>query len=316
MTCLPCPVGTYKTGRGNQECTPCAENVTTESVASKMESDCYLMTCPLGYFRSSPRFCSACAVGEYQDVAGLTSCKSCGTIDGFEGSTFGSASIAETDCFPKCGQGLYLNETERTCNSCPIGQFKDAVSLATLCNPCPSGLTTNQEGATSLKDCSFSICPSGSFRAANERDCTECDYGYYQPLSNANIVTSCIPCPNGRTTLNKGATSQDFCVPVCPGGSAYNVAAGDCVECTIGYYRPAGINPPWCSLCPSGTTTISTGSTSCVAITVNTSFAAAALYTAAFLTATFSAKYTRAEADDLLHLCRPLGSHDDSSRQN
>ncbi|GFO02092.1 neurogenic locus notch homolog protein 1, partial [Plakobranchus ocellatus] len=375
MTCLPCPVGTYKTGRGNQECTPCAENVTTESVASKMESDCYLklckvgqyrdstnicqdcspgffqnetgqttciqcpvgytslqarsteasscriicspgyyrndttnqcmgcrqgsyqpasgatsclscegnfttagegsasaaacyVTCPLGYFRSGPRFCSACAVGEYQDVADLTSCKSCGTIDGFEASTFRSASVAETYCFPKCDQGLYLNMTERKCNSCPIGQFKDAVSLATLCNPCPPGLTTNQEGATSPSDCSFSICPSGFFRAANEEDCTQCDYGYYQPLSNSIIVTSCRPCPGGGTTLNKGTALQDLCVPSCPGGSAYNVASENCVECPIGQYRPAGINPPWCRLCPSGTTTTSRGSDSCIATPV------------------------------------------------
>ncbi|GFN98235.1 Egf-domain, multiple [Plakobranchus ocellatus] len=114
------------------------------------------VTCRLGYFRSGPRFCSACAIGEYQDVTDLTSCKSCGTIDGFEGSTFGSASIAKTDC--------------------------------------------------------FRICPSGSFRAANEEDCALCDYGYYQPLSNAIIVTSRRPCPDGGTTLNKGTASQDFCI--------------------------------------------------------------------------------------------------------
>ena len=42
ITCLPCPIGTYKDARGNEECTPCTGDVTTETTGSDQASDCYL----------------------------------------------------------------------------------------------------------------------------------------------------------------------------------------------------------------------------------------------------------------------------------
>ncbi|RUS91381.1 hypothetical protein EGW08_000898, partial [Elysia chlorotica] len=223
---------------------------------------------PLGYYRPNTRNCSPCALGQYQDVPNLSSCRSCGTMGGFESTTLNIASTNETDCLPKCKKGFSLNMAQRTCNKCPIGKFKDDIDLLAPCSPCPEGLTTNREGATSSTDCSFEICPKGSFRPANEQQCTVCDYGFYQQFSNATIVTSCTPCPGGNTTLVKGAASPDLCVSSCTAGSAYSVARRACVDCPIGQYRRAGINPPWCIYCSDGTTTTSTGSASCVSTPV------------------------------------------------
>ena len=38
--------------------------------------------------------------------------------------------------------------------------------------------------------------------------------------------------------------SSIFLAANCSAGSAYSVAQGECVNCPIGQYRPAGINPP------------------------------------------------------------------------
>ncbi|KAK3784027.1 hypothetical protein RRG08_025221 [Elysia crispata] len=266
-TCAGCERGSYQTSTGATSCQSCSGNFTTAAENSTSLADCYI-TCPLGYFRVNDRTCSPCAVGEYQDEADLTSCKSCGMVGGFQGTTVSIASTQQTDCLPECGRGFYLNKAERVCNKCPIGQFKDEANLATQCSTCPEGRTTTQEGASRSADCSFQMCLQGSYRPASEQQCTECGYGFYQPFSNATMVISCTPCPNGDTTLSKGAISQDLCVSSCSAGRAYSVAQRDCVACPIGQYRPAGLNPPWCIYCPAGSTTTTTGSSSCVSTTV------------------------------------------------
>ncbi|GFS23418.1 signal peptide, CUB and EGF-like domain-containing protein 3 [Elysia marginata] len=264
--CVGCERGSYQSNTGATNCLSCGGNFTTTAENSTSPNDCYIQ-CPIGYYRANSRTCNPCGIGQYQDIPDSTSCKTCGTIQGFEGVTVGQASTKRTDCLPKCGKGFKLNLAERICSNCPIGEYKDQVSLDTECTPCTAGRTTNREGATGADFCSFEICPGGSFRAANQQSCTECDYGFFQPLSNATSVTSCSPCPNGGTTLNKGTASQDLCVLSCAAGTAFNVAEDGCKDCPLRQYRPAGVNPPWCVYCPAGTTTLTTGSSSCVATT-------------------------------------------------
>lgn len=55
-----------------------------------------------------------------------------------------------------CLEGVYLNMTNRSCELCPQGFYKDKKNLDTYCQPCPSGFTTENMGGTNSGNCSLS----------------------------------------------------------------------------------------------------------------------------------------------------------------
>ena len=94
--CAKCPVGTYSTERGVDECTGCAAGFYQPSQAQKS-----CIACPSGTYQSSTSqsaclqcsigtynantgsslstACTECAEGYYQDTTGQSSCKTCAT---------------------------------------------------------------------------------------------------------------------------------------------------------------------------------------------------------------------------------------------
>lgn len=53
-------------------------------------------------------------------------------------------------------------------------------------------------------------CPAGTFKPANSFECAPCEVGTYS-LGGYPYPTKCEKCPDGRTTIGKGAYNKDQC---------------------------------------------------------------------------------------------------------
>jgi len=53
-------------------------------------------------------------------------------------------------------------------------------------------------------------CPAGTFKSTNSFECVPCEVGTYS-LGGYPYPTKCEPCPDGRTTIGKGAYNQEQC---------------------------------------------------------------------------------------------------------
>ncbi|WAQ95255.1 FBP1-like protein [Mya arenaria] len=216
--------------------------------------------CPAGSSGTDGLVCSQCGTGQYQDVVGQTSCKACPekTFNNKNGST------TADDCLPICGPGKQFNNV--SCDMCPIGTYKSVEGNAAMCEPCPSGFTTENQGATSRNDCSQRECEPGTYHVQNSVPitCTDCPIGTY---STASMVTQCTPCGTGKTTLATKSTSADACTTLCSNGRGLNLQTRGCDTCPVGQYNDAssGANPNFCKTCKSGTTNYQTGQSSCPA---------------------------------------------------
>ncbi|XP_052814812.1 uncharacterized protein LOC128241762 isoform X2 [Mya arenaria] len=216
--------------------------------------------CPAGSSGTDGLVCSQCGTGQYQDVVGQTSCKACPekTFNNKNGST------TADDCLPICGPGKQFNNV--SCDMCPIGTYKSVEGNAAMCEPCPSGFTTENQGATSRNDCSQRECEPGTYHVQNSVPitCTDCPIGTY---STASMVTQCTPCSTGKTTLATKSTSADACTTLCSNGRGLNLQTRGCDTCPVGQYNDAssGANPNFCKTCKSGTTNYQTGQSSCPA---------------------------------------------------
>ncbi|XP_068701381.1 sushi, von Willebrand factor type A, EGF and pentraxin domain-containing protein 1-like [Montipora foliosa] len=116
----------------------------------------------------------------------------------------------------------HFAQTQTYCAKCPSGTFKSSV---TDCSPCPAGTHNNQQGqlqcvltcppgtsslpgAKSSSDCKPK-CPKGRFSETGlGPNCHHCPRNTYQDKVQQ---MSCIPCPNGTSTLTLGANSPSDC---------------------------------------------------------------------------------------------------------
>jgi hypothetical protein len=87
------------------------------------------------------------------------------------------------------------------------------------CKKCDRGFSTNGVGADSPEKCNVVDCPPGHHgkqdqepvnqeTAKFDQICFQCDFGYYQEKDHQ---LSCDKCPDGKTTVQRGATSKDYC---------------------------------------------------------------------------------------------------------
>ncbi|XP_071107672.1 uncharacterized protein [Haliotis cracherodii] len=257
-TCTPCPKGYYKGSIGTKNCTKCVADKTTQTEASTNQSACYLKVCPAGEYRSEANTCQECAVGEYQPNSGRTQCTKCDT--GY--TTLSTGSSTPTDCLNSCGAGTYLNVTSRSCISCPLGTFlPNNTGTTQECLKCPNGMTTRGVGATQQDTCDQVDCQPGNYRKEG-KGCQACGKGSYQPIGGQ---TSCIKCDDGKTTLLSvtNATTIAQCIGDCPEGWEYNLRTKSCDPCPIGQIREPSVSD-FCYFCPSGQTTATTGSNTCL----------------------------------------------------
>ncbi|CAH1269965.1 NOTCH2 [Branchiostoma lanceolatum] len=138
-----------------------------------------------------------------------------------------------------CPVGTYGNGT--ACVPCAVGWYQDE-ETQTQCKQCPAEASTLSEGSRNSTDCK-GFCQPGMFSDTGLEDCSPCDIGFYQPERNA---TTCLACPDSKSTVGMNSTSPDQCIS----------------HCLAGHFSPTGLQP--CEPCPLNTYNPNPGRRSCV----------------------------------------------------
>ena len=102
--CLVCPIGSYCTG-GTNAPTTCPSGYTTASNRSSTSSDCSVVYCNPGYYRTSGNTCVACSKGSYSSGGTIAACTTCD----YNGTTISAASTSSSDCRPGSNTTITLN---------------------------------------------------------------------------------------------------------------------------------------------------------------------------------------------------------------
>ena len=235
-TCSPCEADTYKEGAGDAlSCTPCPDGGATAGTGATSSSDC---TCPTNSELNSAGNACECAPGYY-------------------------------------GSG-------GACAVCGAGTYKGTAGNALGCTSCPAGASTGGTGSTSFSDCA---CPTNSeLNSAGDAcecivgyfgsggSCTACGLGSYKV--DAGDALGCVPCPGGATTTFQAALSVDNCTAplnteldgsgqkyICLAGFSGSGSSGTCSACALNTFKSGAGDAVECNSCPTGATTVSTGST-------------------------------------------------------
>jgi hypothetical protein len=241
-----CPSGT---GQGFEVGCPS----TTISVAGSQ--DLINCTCSIGSGTaniSDPWTCTTCSEGTYKGDTTRTACTQCPT-DSYHFTT-GATSISSCQCIP----GLQGTPGSSACTPCASSFYKN--TYGSSCVSCGSQ-TVSPTGSISISNCSCNIGFTGSPSVSG---CTACTQDTYKSTTGSD---ACTPCPStSQTNGLTGAPSVLSCS--CPAGS-YGPAAS-CSLCPLGTYKSVAIGEfQSCLSCPSGTSTLSMGSTmlsNCVAV--------------------------------------------------
>ncbi|XP_022316517.2 uncharacterized protein LOC111120118 isoform X1 [Crassostrea virginica] len=199
--------------------------------------------CPTdSVLNESSLICSQCDLGYYANQSSH-SCQRCPSLD--------SGVIIPGDCIPcdsnlntisclnQCQPGEYSENGLQPCIKCPRGQYTPNTG-ARVCQRCQDGNYTEKTGAVSSTQCQAK-CPVGQYSDTGLQPCLSCPWNHY---ADAEMSTSCTPCPQGQVTNTTGKTSPTDCqaIDFCMNGPCQN--GGTC-------QRTLSVN--WYSChCPSG----------------------------------------------------------------
>ena len=244
--------------------------------------------CQAGYYGSGGS-CQQCGAGSYKEGAGdAVGCNSCpgGATTPGTGSTNSEDCVApantvvdEATSSYVCKEGYY-GYASTGCSPCGLNAYKGGAGDAIGCTPCPEGGTTTATASISAANCTCPattqldseadkcLCLEGYYGA--EGACTACGLGMYnEDVGNA---LGCSECPEGGTTMATASISASNCT--CPAFTqldssgeeclckeGYYGSGGTCTACDLGTYKGGVGNALGCSDCPTGASTISTGST-------------------------------------------------------
>jgi len=231
-TCEPCPLGYYKTDKGNFGCTLCPQGYGSQTTtnASSTPDSC---ACLAPFAKNGEGKC-ACAPSEgyfnqdsfpYGLSAGyqMRECAFCTA-----GYPFDATGDIATDVSYFCLDGVCSDP----CVACP------APTVLTLAKPlanftdcvCRSGYTIDAE----IELC---VCTAGRGieLLAGETQCALCSQGYYSELIG-NVA--CTSCQSWATTTGIGSSlsSECFCLP----GTAFETATNGSCACEAGSYLTTG----------------------------------------------------------------------------
>lgn len=198
--------------------------------------------------------CTPCPIGQYQPLAGNSSCLVCPE----NRLTLSTYSTSLSDCRVTCWPGSFGVKGLGPCTNCSVGLYSDA-NGSPICKVCPEGKTTRTSGSTSINQC-LSVCDFGSFGSFGLEPCQACPLGTF---SNNSASSFCWKCPAGFSTATSGQSSEISCKKLCPAGTKSGTENGlaPCATCQIGSFAPvAGVTA--CTMCPNGTTTTGGGETS------------------------------------------------------
>ncbi|XP_071132591.1 sushi, von Willebrand factor type A, EGF and pentraxin domain-containing protein 1-like isoform X2 [Mytilus edulis] len=118
----------------------------------------------------------------------------------------GSVPNYYTDTCSGCAPGTYLLKTAEECQDCAIGFYQDEEYQAS-CKQCPTDMSTEEVGSSSLSDCK-DICQPGTYSNTRVVPCSVCGIGEYQPLKGSS---TCLKCTKGKFTTTLGATDVSDC---------------------------------------------------------------------------------------------------------
>ncbi|CAH1794302.1 unnamed protein product [Owenia fusiformis] len=260
QSCEVCPRETYKSNNNSlfDSCQPCTAGFIATQEGATDKQQCTVRDCGPGtYLNTSENVCVNCSIGSYQSTKWQTQCSSCPVnyTTSFEGST------RQADCTFFCPSGYESNVTTRTCMMCERGTYKDNIEdVFGVCQACPEGYITPNNGATSSADCSILSCEAGTYRNVSNNTCVFCPVGTYQP---DQWQTSCTACPVNYTTTHEGNVNQTACAFYCPPG--YEVGSGfeQCDICPQGSFSNRTVDVfGVCEMCPPATTTTNIGAAS------------------------------------------------------
>lgn len=258
-TCNVCIPGKFKAGVGNSaSCQECeTKQYTPDSSAHVSCQDCPANTyADTGSVNVSSCVCEA----GYEHFSSSTGCVLC--ADGYA-----KASIDNTDCLPcSVNTSRMYSESTPSADVCvPCADHASAVGGSAQCL-CDSGFTAVDASVPHIQcaachagsfkyaigngDCQ--ACLPGTFSGTGALNCSDCAAGTYQPQ---NEQSNCLSCPQNSLSVAK-STSINECV--CNPGYEPSATNGlTCKLCVQGKYSD-GIQA--CSACPSGHSTIATGS--------------------------------------------------------
>ena len=277
--CLPCPNGYFGLTTGLQQGYPnrgaCRTRVGAEEIQTLVctsDSECPSWSkCVTATALTSSASCSACAIGLYSIVPGISSatgdlgCKNCprGRYNSETGAGSlmpvysGNANPSKAYCW-ECTRGFYLNNVGATsifnCTACLVGTYgdDDGLKAAAECKPC--GVGTYLDEVSAQYSLSSHACvstyeggPSYTTPASVNQttcsffhepmQCKKCVKGLYGPTTAADEASDCIHCPRGRYSDKEGLHIPD-----------------DCKVCSIGLFTDllAEAEASTCTGCPTG----------------------------------------------------------------
>ncbi|WIA14706.1 hypothetical protein OEZ85_003199 [Tetradesmus obliquus] len=193
------------------------------------------------------------------DTESPGSCVHDGTTGGFlcMACKVSTGRIAAADGTCGCRPGYYL--AQGSCALCLLGSFCPGGSAAqSTAQACGDNLTTINKGSTSSFDC---VTEPGFRLVSSTGTAAGCLPDTYNP--GKNRLTECIPCPASFSTNTGEKKKSVYDCLLMPGWRA--IRNFNAVRCAKGQYREGFVRfstDVACSLCPSGTDTERSVSTS------------------------------------------------------
>ena len=199
-----------RTAGPGARCTPCAANLltgenlpaplTAAAPAEGYQSEQACVTQP-GWGLPTSGQAELCPLGTYSVGGTRGPCQQC--PGGY--TTLETGSTASTACVIVAGWRMHPNLTApEPCDKGTWSAGGDAITPApTTCTPCGTGLTTQEDEATSADECS--VCAAGY----GGDDCERCPVDTYS-FGGLTKGTACTPCDT-NTVSSKGATDSNQC---------------------------------------------------------------------------------------------------------
>jgi hypothetical protein len=266
LECISCPMGYVTKSPGSQDPKTCVRKCPEGSSADPMNPDVCLpcaynatfddsmnaCRCNLGYFGNGmgDEGCELCTVGSYCDTGIFNQ-----EVDLAKNEYVAFKGAVEPKICPEgtksVGVSCDCNDPKKqffpdtgTCEPiwCDAGTLLDGRK----CVPCKAGYSCAAGDATRVP----TICPKGSY----------CPEGSKTPVNCGNRY-----CPREGMVAPEacpaGAICKDGMIGGCQPGLNFNVAAGQCQTCRVGYSCPQGIEIG----CPVQSYQDQTGQTACKA---------------------------------------------------
>ena len=210
--------------------------------------DSYCPDCGPGYFANGTgqSECLTCQAGRYTADAGSWNCTKWSVDQCEAGYALNSSNVHDASC-TQCENGRFQPDAGFSGSACFNWTYVscDEVPDTFLIAPNASFGGACQNWTVTSCDAGFALYPPTS---ANDGECNECSYGYFQPDDNA-AVESCSPwsaydvtfCQSRgadvfEVAFEEGNTTADSICFYCPAGQYIDNQTGVCMDCSAGRF--------------------------------------------------------------------------------